>query len=63
MPKILLVEDNDLNRDMLSRRFTGGGERTISKRAYDCEELPLEVARLLGAFAARGVPPGEERPR
>lgn len=29
MPKILLVEDNDLNRDMLSRRLVRGGYEVI----------------------------------
>ena len=63
MAKTLLVEDNELNRDMLSRRLTGGVERIIPKRACDREELLREVARLLGASVARGAPPGEERLR
>jgi len=63
MPKILLVEDNELNRDMLSRRLTGRVKRTIPKQASDREELLREVARLLGTSVARGAPPGEERPR
>jgi CheY-like chemotaxis protein len=29
MPKILLIEDNDLNRDMLSRRLVRGGYEVI----------------------------------
>jgi len=63
MPTILLVEDNELNRDQVSRRLTGGAERIIPKPAYDREELLREVARWLGAFVARGAPPAEERPR
>ena len=32
MPKILLVEDNEMNRDMLSRRLVRGGyEVTIAE--------------------------------
>jgi len=30
MPKILLVEDNEMNRDMLSRRLTRGGYEVIT---------------------------------
>jgi len=30
MPKLLLVEDNDLNRDMLSRRLTRRGFELVS---------------------------------
>ena len=30
MPKILLVEDNEMNRDMLSRRLVRGGYEVIS---------------------------------
>ena len=29
MPKILLVEDNEMNRDMLSRRLVRGGYEVI----------------------------------
>lgn len=29
MPKILLVEDNEMNRDMLSRRLVPGGYEVI----------------------------------
>ena len=61
MPKILLVEDNELNRDMLSRRLIGGVERIIPKRAYHREELLREGGRLLGASAARAASSGEER--
>ena len=63
MPKILLVEDNELNRDMLSRWLTGRVKRIIPKPAYYREKLPREVARLLGTSFARGALPGEERPR
>jgi hypothetical protein len=57
MPKTLPVEDNDFNRDRLSRRLADGVEWIIPKRACHREEL------LLRASVARGVPPGEERPR
>jgi hypothetical protein len=63
MPKILLLEDNELNRDMFSRRFTSGVEWLIPLRAYGRAEFVREIARLLGASAACEVPPGEERPR
>lgn len=63
MPKILLVEDNEMNRDMLSRRLIGEVERIIPKRAYDREELLRDVARLFGASVARGAPPREEKLR
>jgi CheY-like chemotaxis protein len=42
MPKILIVEDNELNRDMLSRRLERRGYETLV--AVDGEE-GLEVAR------------------
>ena len=46
MPKILLVEDNEMNRDMLSRRLKRKGYSVIS--AHDgeqghllaCSEMP-----------------------
>ena len=63
MAKTLLVEDNELYHDMLSRRLTGGVGWIIPKRAYDRGKLLREVARLLGASVARGAPPGEERLR
>ena len=31
MPKILLVEDNEMNRDMLSRRLVATGTRSSSQ--------------------------------
>ena len=36
MPKILLVEDNEMNRDMLSRRLEGRGHSVIM--AHDGEQ-------------------------
>ena len=63
MPKILLVEDNEMNRDMLSRRVIGGVEWILPKPAYDRKALLREVACLLGASVARGAPPGDERLR
>ena len=32
MPKILLVEDNDMNRDMLSRRLESRGYTVVTAR-------------------------------
>ena len=63
MPQILLLEDNELNRDMFSRHCTSGAEWLIPLRAYSRAEFVREITRLLGAPAAREVPPGEERPR
>ena len=63
MPRILLLEDNDINRDMFSRRFTSGVERLIPLRAYGREEFLREIARLLGASASGGAPPDEEKPQ
>jgi CheY-like chemotaxis protein len=42
MPKILLVEDNEMNRDMLSRRLQRKGYAVVM--AYDGEQ-GLELAR------------------
>lgn len=46
MPKILLVEDNELNRDMLSRRLT--------KRGY---EVAIAIDGVQGVDAARRESP------
>ena len=46
MTKILLVEDNEMNRDMLSRRLT--------KRGYD---ITMAVDGQAGVDAARADPP------
>ena len=46
MPKILLVEDNELNRDMLSRRLT--------KRGY---EVVLALDGVQGVDSARAESP------
>jgi two-component system, cell cycle response regulator DivK len=46
MARILLVEDNEMNRDMLSRRLT--------KRGYD---VTLAVDGLQGVELARSDPP------
>lgn len=46
MPKILLVEDNELNRDMLSRRLT--------KRGY---EVAIAIDGVQGVDAARRETP------
>ena len=45
MPKILLVEDNEMNRDMLSRRLTKRGYEVLI--AVDGAEA-LELARAEG---------------
>ena len=59
---VLVVTARDLTEEN-RRRLSGGVERIIPKRVYDCEELLREVAHLLGASATFGAPPGEERPR
>ena len=50
MPKILLVEDNEMNRDMLSRRLARkgfdivlaeDGQRAIDMAASECPDLIL----------------------
>ena len=46
MTKILLVEDNEMNRDMVSRR--------LIKRGYD---VSIAVAGQAGVAAARSEPP------
>ena len=46
MPRILLVEDNELNRDMLSRRLT--------KRGY---EVTIAVDGIAGVETARATLP------
>ena len=61
MPKILLVEDDEMNRNMLSRRLIGGAERIIPKRGYHREELLREGGRLLGADVARAASSEEEK--
>ena len=63
MPKILLTEDNEMNRDIRLRCLIGGVERIIPKRAYYREKLLRQGGRLLGASVARAAPSGEERPR
>ena len=57
---ILLVEDNEFNRELPSRRHTGVVERMIPLRAYGREEFVRDVAHSMGASVARGAPPGEE---
>ena len=54
MPKILLVEDNEMNRDMLSRRLERKGYEVVI--AVDGEE-GVELARARGA---RPHPDGHE---
>ncbi len=46
MPRLLLIEDNDLNRDMLSRR--------LRRRGY---EVRVAVDGATGVSAARAAPP------
>lgn len=43
MPKILLVEDNEMNRDMLSRRLERRGYRVVTA---ETGEQGLSMARL-----------------
>ncbi len=43
MPKILLVEDNEMNRDMLSRRLQRRGYRIVTA---ETGEQGLSLARL-----------------
>ena len=45
MPKILLVEDNEMNRDMLTRRLSATasavrGRRTVRRRGLALSECP-----------------------
>ena len=54
MPTILLVEDNELNRDMLSRRLTRRGYTVITAHdgaqghAMGCSELPDLILMDIG---------------
>lgn len=57
MPKILLVEDNEMNRDMLSRRlerkgyaviFAVDGEEAVMRAASDAPDLVLMDIGLPG---------------
>ena len=54
MPKILLVEDNEMNRDMLSRRLQRRGYEVLI--AVDGEQGVAQAARR----AARPDPDGHE---
>ncbi len=45
MPRILLVEDNEMNRDMLSRRLVRKGYDVIAARSGE-EALSLAVSEL-----------------
>ena len=47
MSKILLVEDNEMNRDMLCRRLNGGVEQILSKHAFPPPELMVRLGALL----------------
>ena len=58
MPRILLVKDNEMNRDMLSRRLqkrgfevvmavAGDRERALAAGCDDFDTKPVELPRLL----------------
>lgn len=67
MPKILLVEDNEMNRDMLTRRLVragyavahaGDGEEAILKAADEAPDLilmDLSLPRIDGWEATRRI--------
>jgi CheY-like chemotaxis protein len=47
MLKILLVEDNEMNRDMLSRRLSRNGkERALAAGCDDFDTKPVDLPRL-----------------
>jgi CheY-like chemotaxis protein len=63
--KILLVEDNEMNRDMLSRRLERRGyevvvavdgaeaiEKAVEAGCDDFDIKPVDLARLLGKIEA-----------
>lgn len=74
MPKILLVEDNELNRDMLSRRLARHGFEVViavdgaegvamaAAERPDLILLDLSLPVIDGWEAARRIRPGCLRP-
>ena len=46
MSKILLVEDNEMNRDMLSRRLQRKGFETVRCRLFGCGHRLHALQRL-----------------
>jgi len=57
MSKILPVEDNEMNRDMLSRRLerkefevviAGDEQKALEAGCDDCDTKPVNFKRLLG---------------
>jgi two-component system cell cycle response regulator DivK len=55
MARILLVEDNEMNRDMLSRRLVARHDRAgLSRRGY---EVAIAVDGEQGVARARSEPP------
>ena len=57
--KILLVEDNEMNRDMLSRRLIRKGHEVVM--AFDGEQGFRRVTRLVNDCALQQEPPVEHR--
>jgi CheY-like chemotaxis protein len=63
MAKVLLVEDNEMNRDMLSRRLerrgyqiahamSGDREKALEAGCDDYDTKPIDLNRLLGKMEA-----------
>ena len=57
MSKILLVEDNEMNRDMLTRRLerkgyevviAGDEQKALAAGCDDYDTKPVDIKRLLG---------------
>ena len=76
MRRILLVEDNEMNRDMLSRRLTRGGfevliaedglqgyEMAMSRKDIDIILLDMSLPGIDGWEVARRVKAGAETSR
>jgi len=61
MSKILLVEDNEMNRDMLTRRLerkgyevviAGDEQKALAAGCDDYDTKPIDLPRLLGKIEA-----------
>ena len=55
MPKLRLIEDEQLNCDTLPRRRTGGVERILPKRACDASNCRAKSRSRWGAAYRRGT--------